>query len=226
MLVQGTIDMSTHGRDSTSILLVDDEDLVRRGIRLILEGIDGLEVIGEARDGHEAIESVKNLRPKIVVLDVTLPLSAGIDTASLIRQHHPRIGIVVLTGHMDPRHLFEALAAGVFCYVLKSSSVSELKLAIEAASAGQPYITPPMLRYLIDDHLNRWKKGAPLYQLTTRRREILQFIVQGKTNKEIAIAANLSVKTVERHRTLLMQRFGVHNTAELVRFAVENRVVE
>lgn len=188
--------------------------------------MDGFKVVGEAADGNEAIELAKRLQPKIAILDVALPPSGGIDAASRIRSHSLGIGIVMLTGFMDPHHLFEALKAGALCYLLKSSSVAELKLAIETACSGQPYITPQMLRHLIDDCMNRWKKGTPGQQLTTRGREILQFIVQGKTNKEIAAASNLSVKTVERHRTLLMQRLGVHNTAELVRFALENRVVD
>src|SRR6266850_6554234 len=155
-------------REFTSILLVENEDLVRRGIRLILEGIDGFKVVGETADGFAASELVNQLQPKIVILDVTSRPSGGIDAASLIRRHNPNIGIVMLTGYMDPHHLFAALAAGTSCYLLKSSSVPELKLAIEAASAGQPYITPKMLQYLIDDHLNRWKKGTPVYQLTMR----------------------------------------------------------
>lgn len=194
------------------VLLVDDHSLVRRGFRRMLEDDPEIEIVGEAGDGHDAVEMVAKLRPAVVVMDFALPSMNGAVATRLILKSHPETAILVLSMHSEPNYVRSCLEAGARGYLLKNAVDLELIGAVKQVAAGEPVLDPRLGKV----------PDADKPTLTTRELEILQLIVHGKSNKEIAVVLNLSANTVAVHRANIMHSLGIHNTAELVTYAIRH----
>lgn len=208
----------------TRILLADDHAVVRNGFRMILNAEEDLEVVGEASNGREAVDLAATLEPDLVVMDVTMPELNGIEATRRICEAAPRTRVLALSMHKDGVYVREILRAGAKGYLLKDAGERALLEAIRAIIRGEGYISTGVTDAVLNDY--RRHVTNPLDLLTTREREVLQWIAEGKTNKEIASALNLSVYTVEAHRGRIMEKLNLHSTGELVRFAVRNGVID
>lgn len=217
---------SAEGTDSEAVVslrvvLADDHALVRAGIRSLLEGMAGIEVVGEARDGHEVIELVDKLHPNLVLLDIAMPGLNGLEACARVVKSSPGTAVIILSMHSAQEYALQALRAGASGYLLKDADFAELELAIAAVSRGDTYLSPAMSSHLVADFRRRVAdQPDPLERLTSRHREVLQLIAEGNTTKAIAAKLRLSVKTVETHRAQLMDRLDIHDVAGLVRFAI------
>jgi len=206
------------------ILLADDHVLFRQGVKKIIDDMPRTQVVGEASDGLQAIELIKELLPDLAILDIGLPHVCGIDVAREIRKHFPDIKLLILTMHKHKEYLYHAIAAGAQGYLLKEDSDEELFAAIETIRNGAIYVTKALSVFLsrgISNLLMTKERTIP-GPLTMREREILGLIAEGNTNSKIAKMLNISVRTVETHRAHIMSKLAVKNTAELVRCAVQN----
>jgi DNA-binding NarL/FixJ family response regulator len=206
------------------ILLADDHALVRAGIRALVQRVSGLEVVGEADNGREALRLAKLLNPDVVLMDIAMPELNGLDAIARILQYNPKIAIIILSMHESREHVLRALQAGASGYVLKNAAVDELEKAIRTVARGQKYLTPAVSGQVIAG-VTATRSAAPgaagaADSLTQRQREILQLIAEGRSSREIAAVLNISVKTVETHRSLLMERLNLHDVAGLVRYAI------
>jgi two-component system, NarL family, response regulator NreC len=213
---------------SIRILLADDHSVVRKGLRLILERHDGLEVVGEAADGREVVRLADQLSPDIVIMDVGMPQLNGIDATAQILRRNARVGIIVLSMHADEGYVVRALSVGAKGYLLKDSAEEDLVQAVRIVALGRPFFSPRITQTLLDDYVRQLKqKGVQdSYDLLTEReKEILQLLAEGRSNKEAATILSLSVYTVETHRTNLMQKLNLHNTAEIVLYAVRKKII-
>jgi DNA-binding NarL/FixJ family response regulator len=213
--------------ESYRIVLADDHALFRRGMRKIINEVPGMEVIAEANDGLELLEMLRKLMPDLVVLDISMPNLRGIEAAREIRTHYPRTKVLILTMHKNKEYLYHAIASGASGYLLKEDSDEELLLAIETICKGGTYVTQKLAGTMAQD-LSRAISGKdPLAAnfLTSREREILKFIVKGKTSSEIAVTLNISARTVETHRANIMKKLNLKKTAELVRYAVDHGLI-
>jgi len=214
--------------NAVRILVADDHGVVRKGLRLILERHDGLEVIGEAADGREAVRLAEELSPDIVIMDVGMPRLNGIDATAQILHRNPRAGVIILSMHSDEGYIVRALSAGEKGYLLKDSAEEDLIQAVRIVAQGRPFFSPRITQTLLDDYVRqlRQKGLQDSYDLLTEReKEVLQLISEGKSNKEVATILGLSVYTVETHRTNLMQKLNLHNTAEIVLYAVRKKII-
>lgn len=209
------------------VVLADDHTLVRAGIRSLLESIDGVQVVGESGDGRETLELIAKHRPDVALLDIAMPGLNGIEVAKRTARESPRTKIVILSMHADATYLNQALRAGVSGYLLKGAAVAELPLALQAVMRGETYLTPKISQRVVEGFLSGDGESAddPLEGLTTRQREILQLIAEGRSTKEIAALLEVSVKTVETHRTRLMERLDIRDVPGLVRFAIRAGLV-
>jgi DNA-binding NarL/FixJ family response regulator len=211
---------------SIRILLADDHTLVRAGIRSLLDSIEGVEVVAESGDGREALELIGKHRPDIALLDIAMPGLSGLEVAKRVEQASPKTRIIILSMHADATHVREALRSGVSGYLLKGAAVAELPLALKAVMRGDSYLTPKVSQQVVDGFLRDTDADpGPLNGLTTRQREILQLIAEGKAMKEIAGILDISIKTVETHRLRLMERLDIHDVPGLVRFAIRAGLV-
>lgn len=211
------------------VLIVDDHDIVRAGIRMLLDAQPDMAVIGEASNGKEAIEMVNSMEPDVVLMDISMPGMTGIEATRAIKQTNSRVEIVGLTMHAEDRYFFQLLQAGASGYVVKGAAPHELLDAVRAASRGEAYIHPSLQRKLIGDYVSRAEgndQGSMLEGLTERELEVLRLIVDGLTSREIAESLVISPNTVERHRQNIMAKLGLHNRAELVRYAISKGLVE
>ena len=204
------------------VILADDHALVRAGVRALLEAIEGVEVVGEAGDGHEALGLVEQRQPHIAILDIGLPGMNGVEVAARVSKEHPHTRVLILSMHDDTEFVRRALRAGVAGYLIKDSSATELELAVRAVSQGKTYLSPSISSVVIGEFL---RGEAPAAELTPRQREILQLVAEGQTSKEIASRLNLAVKTVESHRSEIMARLGIRDTPGLVRYAIRTGLV-
>ena len=206
------------------VLLADDHALVRAGIRALVQRVSGLEVVGEADNGREALRLAKSLHPNVVLMDISMPELNGLDAIARMLQYDPKIAVIVLSMHESREHVLRALQAGASGYVLKNAAVDELEKAIRTVACGQKYLTPAVSEQLIATVTAPRSDAASPYNaaesLTQRQREILQLIAEGRSSREIAALLNISVKTVETHRSLLMERLNLHDVAGLVRYAI------
>ncbi len=204
------------------VLLADDHVLVRSGIRVLVNALDGFVVVGEADDGREALALVDRLRPDIVLMDISMPGLNGLEAASRAAKEFPDVRVIILSMHANEEYVLQALRAGAAGYLLKDAGPGELDLALKAVAGGGTYLAPSISKHLVADYVRRTSGDAPapLEHLTSRQREVLQLIAEGHTTKEIAGKLNLSVKTAETHRTQLMQRLDIHDVAGLVLYAV------
>jgi two-component system, NarL family, response regulator NreC len=211
-----------------TVLIADDHGVVRKGLRLLLEQYPELAVIGEAANGREAVTMAAALSPQIVVLDVGMPILNGIEAAEQILKVNSKTGIIILTMHADESYLLRALNVGVKGYLLKESAEEDLLLAIKAVANGKPFFSRAINETLLEDYMRMLKQQGlsdTFDLLTAREKEVLQLLAEGKTNKEVAQLLDVSPYTVESHRTNLMQKLGIHNTAEIVLYAVRKRLV-
>ncbi len=215
--------MKTHTEPgSIRVVMADDHNLVRAGLRSLLEQLDGFEVVGEAADGHAALQVLGQRAADLLLLDLALPGLNGIEVAARVAREHPSVRVLILSMHATEEHVLRALRMGVAGYVLKDASVAELELALRAVMQGQTYLSPSVSRTLLDDYLKRLddRQAPRAASLTPRQREILQLVAEGRSTKEIAFQLELSVKTVETHRVQLMERLGIHDVPGLVRYAI------
>lgn len=208
-------------QESLRVLLAEDHALVRAGFRALLQSLPGVLVVAEAGDGHEALRLIEDERPDVVLLDITMPRLSGIEVVARAAKQFPRMRIIMLSMHASEEYVWEALQAGAFGYLVKDANTAELKLAIEAVARGEPYLSPAVSKYVVAGYVRRGE-AAQHEQLTPRQREILQLIAEGHTTQAIARMLNISAKTVETHRSQLMQRLGLHDVTGLVRFAIRH----
>jgi two-component system, NarL family, response regulator NreC len=210
------------------ILLADDHIVMRTGLRALLERQHNLEVVGESENGRETVELAASLRPDVVVMDVGMPVLNGIEATQTIVAECPTVAVVILSMHADESYVMRALKAGARGYLLKDSAAADLIGAIQAISQGKSFFSPKVSRILAEDYVRVLKqKGAvDTYDLLTgREREILQLLAEGKANKEVATALNISPYTVETHRSHILQKLNLHNSAELVLYAVRKGII-
>ncbi len=210
------------------VLLADDHLVVRKGLRAILERQAGMEVVGEAADGREAVALSESMAPDVVIMDITMPHLNGIDATAQIVKRNPRIGVVILSVHSDETYILRALNSGAKGYLLKDSAETDLVKAVDTVALGKPFFSPSIAQALLEDYMRflHQRNLEDSYDLLTdREKEILQLLAEGKANKEIASILNLSVYTVETHRSNLMQKLGLHNTAEIVLYAVRKKII-
>lgn len=204
-----------------SVVLVEDHALVRAGVRALLRDVPGIKVVAEIGNGREAIDLIRSHQPNVVLMDITMPGLNGLEVTSRVAREHPGIKVVILSMHANEEYVLQALQAGAAGYLLKDAATVELELAIKAVARGETYLGPAISKRVIEDYLARLGDDrGPLEHLTPRQREILQLIAEGKSTREIASLLNISVKTVETHRTQLMERLNIHDIAGLVRYAV------
>jgi two-component system response regulator NreC len=207
----------------TRILLADDHQIIREGLRSLLES-EGFAVVGEASDGHEAVRLAQTLRPEVSVLDVTMPQLNGLDAARAILRVSPPTKPVLLTMHTEDHYVSAALKAGVRGYVLKSQASADLVQAIREVTRGMTYLSPGISQAVVD--ARQAKRDLPDDPLTLRERQVLQLVAEGKTTKEVATLLGVRVKTAESHRTRIMAKLNIHDTAGLVRYAVRNGLIQ
>ena len=209
------------------VLLADDHALVRAGIRSLLEKMPGLEVVGEASNGRETLALVRSALPNLVLMDIAMPELGGLETLPRIIKNFPAIKVVILSGHVTEDYVSRALRSGASGYMVKDAAAVELELVLKAVAQGKIYLSPLISRIIINSYMERaGGELSPLERLTSRQREILQMIAEGKNTKEIASTLEISVKTVEAHRLQLMARLDIHDVPGLVRYAIRNGMVD
>ncbi len=208
------------------VFLADDHILVRAGFHALLASFEGIQVIGEAGDGQEALRLIKAHRPDVALLDIAMPGLNGLEVAARVSKSCPNVAVLIISMHTNEEYVAQALQAGAAGYLVKNAAPSELEVAIRSAARGETYLSPAVSTRVIAEYLRRVGdgKGDQLTKsteiLTARQREILQLIAEGHTNKEIAKLLELSVKTVETHRMQLMDRLDIHDIPGLVRYAI------
>jgi two-component system, NarL family, response regulator NreC len=206
------------------ILLADDHAVVRQGFKMILDAQADMEIVGEAGNGREAVDLVQKLKPDVVVMDVAMPELNGIEATRRVNDVSPHTRIIALSMHKDSVYVREVLRAGARGYLLKDSGAGDLVSAIRAVARGEGYLSPAISNAVLNDY--RRHVTNPIDLLTSREREVLQMLAEGKTNKEIATILNLSVYTVDAHRGRIMEKLNLHSINELVRFAVRNGLID
>jgi len=199
---------------------------VRAGIRALLEREPALEVLGEARNGRQALQLAKQHRPDILLVDIAMPGLNGLDVVRQLTSEAPEVRCIILSMHADEEHVWQALQAGAAGYLVKGGSLVELELAIKAVASGGTYLSPVVSGPVIKEYVRRTGQQVSLQILTPRKREILKMIAEGKTTKQIALVLDISGKTVESHRAQLMKQLGVQDIASLVRHALKLGLVE
>jgi len=212
------------------ILIADDHEVVRRGVRTLLESQPGWVVSGEAATGREATEKVTQLKPDVVILDISMPDLNGLEATRHIVRNSPKTKVLLLTIHESERVMAEMLEAGALGYVLKSDAAESLVAAVRALRQGKPFFTCRMSEMVLKGYLKRGTRNGEVAMtprdLSPRERAVVQLLVEGKRNKEIASALGISVRTAESHRANIMRKLELHSITELVRYAIHNKIVE
>lgn len=210
------------------ILIADDHTLLRNGICALLQDEQDMVIVGEANDGREAVHLAGQLKPNVVLMDIAMPQLNGLEATRQIKREHPEINVLVLTMYDNEEYFREMLEVGASGYIIKRAAATELVSAIRAVYNGEAVLSPAITRLLLEDYLNhdlRSEKDDP-NALSAREREVLQLIAEGKTSREIAEILNLSVKTVQSHRTSLMQKLDLHDRGELIKYAIQKKIIE
>jgi DNA-binding NarL/FixJ family response regulator len=209
------------------ILVVDDHEVVRRGLKSILEAHAEWSVVGEAATGREAVEKAATLRPEVVILDMSMPELNGLEATRGILKAVPEAKVLVLTQHDSEQLVVAFLQAGAQGYLVKSDAARDLVPAVEALHQGRPFFTSKVARMVLDGYVKSLAAhSGPPAALTPSERQIVQLLAEGKTNKEAALALNIAVKTVETHRAHIMRKLGIHSVSDLVRYAVRNNMLQ
>ena len=210
------------------ILLADDHGVVRKGLRFLLTQDPEIEIAGEAEDGREAVRLAAELQPNIVIMDIAMPQLNGLDAAQQITKANPRAAVIMLSMYSDEEFLIRALSAGAKGYLLKDSAEADVLRAVHAVAQGRKYFTPSIAHTLLEDYMRRLQQEGVQDRydlLTDREREVLQLLAEGRSNKDVATLLNLSIHTVDTHRTNFMQKLGLHNTAEIVIYAMRKKII-
>ena len=212
------------------VLLADDHALVRAGIRALLAGLPDVERVVEAGDGQEALAVLRETKPDLALIDIAMPGLNGLELAARVAREAPATRLVILSMHGTPAHVAQALRAGVSGYLLKDAAADELPVLLRAVMRGETYLSPAISKQVVDGYLGRVTPDAAAGTdgaevLTSRQREILQLVAEGKSTKEVAQLLDLSAKTVETHRGQIMERLGIHDLAGLVRYAIRTGLV-
>jgi DNA-binding NarL/FixJ family response regulator len=213
------------------VLVADDHEVVRKGLRSIVEEQPGWELAGEASDGREAVDKARALRPDVAVVDVSMPGLNGLEATRQMLRHDAETKVLILTMHESDPLIREVLDAGARGYLLKSDASRDLVTAIEAIRRNKTYFTARVAQIVLDGYLDKKQRStpatdSPASRLTPRQREIVQLLAEGKSSKEVAVALGLSVKTAETHRANIMRRLECHSVSELVRYAIRNNIIE
>lgn len=210
-----------------SILIADDHGIVREGLRRLLESQEDFEVVDEASDGQEVLANVKTHRPDVVVLDITMPRLGGLETLERLRSQHPNVKVILLSVHGDPPFIQSAISLGADGYILKDGRADEIVTAVREVVQGGSYFSPAVAREIVDQMRSPQSATKdPFSLLSGREREVLHQIAEGLSAKEVAVALDISVKTVEAHRTSLMRKLNVRKATELVRYALRHGLIE
>ena len=210
------------------ILIADDHTLLRNGICALLENEPDMTIVAEANDGHEAVRLAGQLKPNVVLMDIAMPLLNGLEATRQIKSEHPEINVLVLTMYDNEEYFREMLEVGASGYIIKRAAASELVSAIRAVNNGEAVLSPTITRLVLEDYLNhdlRNHRDDP-NAISAREREVLQLIAEGKTSREIAEILHLSVKTVQSHRTSLMQKLDLHDRGDLIKYAIQKKIIE
>lgn len=211
------------------VLVADDHAIVREGVRMILARENDIEVVGEAGDGQQALEQVGKLRPQVVIMDISMPAMGGIEATQRIRAQYADVQVLALTMHEDETYVFQLLRAGAAGYVLKRAAAQDLVQAVRAAARGEAFLYPSVARKVVEDYLRRVEAGEERERydgLTSREKEILTLIAQGLSNQQIAGQLYISIKTVQTHRAHILEKLGLHDRTELVRYAIRKGLIE
>jgi DNA-binding NarL/FixJ family response regulator len=212
---------------TTKILLADDHALVRRGLRLILDGQPDLEVVAEAGDGAEALKLALESEIDLAIIDISMPRMTGLQATAELHARRPEVRVLILSMHESEQYLYEALRAGASGYVIKKVADRDLVEACRATMRGEPFLYPGAVNALISDYLRRARNGEePRDRLTARENEVVKLVAESYTNRQIAAALVISEKTVERHRTNIMEKLGMRDRTELTRYAIRNGLIE
>ena len=212
----------------TRILVADDHGIVRKGLRYLLERQEDMEVAGEASDGREAVRLCAELLPQVVVMDIAMPYLNGIDATAQVVRRSPETAVIILSMHADEDYLVRALTSGVKGYLLKDSAEVDLIRAVRSVVQGKCFFSPTIAQMLAEDYTRQLQQRGlqDSYELLSEReKEILQLLAEGKSNKEAATILNVSPYTIETHRTHIMQKLDLHNTAEIVLYAVRKKII-
>jgi DNA-binding NarL/FixJ family response regulator len=212
-----------------NLLLVDDHSLIRAGVRALVLDIPGYAVVGEANDGSQLLEMVEQLSPDIVLLDISMKETGGLEALQRLKRVRPQSKVLILSMHTDPTLIMQALESGAHGYLLKDTTATELEHALDALRNNERYLSPAIAHTVINQALTRTQKNQPTiadsHNLTARQLEILRLIVRGKSTREIANGLGLSIKTVETHRSQIMKRLQIYDVAGLVLFAVREQII-
>ena len=210
------------------ILLADDHTVMRAGLRLLLERQPDMVVVAEAADGRQALSLVESETPDVVVMDIAMPILNGIEATRQIAAKHPELPVVILSMHSDESYVMRALKAGAKAYLLKDSAEADLIRAVRAVREGKSFFSPAVSRMLLEDYVHQLQQRGEedSYELlTTRERELLQLLAEGKSNKDVANLLNVSVYTVETHRAHILQKLGLHTVPDLILYAVRKGII-
>jgi DNA-binding NarL/FixJ family response regulator len=219
---------SASGKDKIKVLLVDDHTIVRKGLRALLDAEPGIEVIGEAETGREALERAQELLPDIVLMDISMPDMNGAEATRQIRRWLPSVKVLVLSMHADEEFVFQLLRAGASGYLIKKAATEELILAIRTVSQGHSFLSPAISNTVIDAYVRQageMTTGNRYEALTDREREVLQLVAEGHTSREISQLLHITARTVETHRANLMAKLDIHTVAELTRYAIRRGII-
>jgi two-component system response regulator NreC len=209
------------------VLIVDDHALFREGIRSLLKAYDDVNIVGEATQGMEAVEKAHQLAPHVVLMDIAMPVMGGLEATRRIQKETPMVKVLVLTQYQDSEYILSMIKAGAKGYISKTATAPELVSAIRTVAKGESYLYPNAAATLIDEYLSQNREEKTGYErLSDREREILQLVAEGCTNQEIADKLYISVKTVLRHRTSVMEKLGFHNRTELIKYAISQGLIE
>jgi DNA-binding NarL/FixJ family response regulator len=210
-------------------LLADDHTIVREGLRALLQADSGIEVVGEAHDGREAVELTAKLRPDIVVMDIAMPLLNGLEATRKILATHPQIKVLILSAHSDDAYIDRVVAVGAVGFLIKQTSAQILAKAIHEIMAGKSFYSPLVSKHLRNHYEAPDRSGLMIKRatgLTSRELEVIQLVAEGHANKQVAVDLNISIKTVEKHRQHLMNKLNIHDTAGLTRYAIAQGIIE
>jgi len=210
---------------TTRVLLADDHALVRAGLRSLLNGMPGVEVVAEASDGAEALALAVREGPDVVLMDIAMKGMGGLEATTRLRAELPQVKVIILSMHSSEEYVLQALRAGAAAYLIKDAATAELELALKSVARGETYLSPAISRQVVDGYVQRVGAAAEGDPLTPRQREVLKRIAEGRSTKQIAFDLNLSVKTVETHRAQIMERLQIRDVAGLVRYAMRTGLV-